>query len=220
MHFGLYAFDLFETIYEEAWDNGSCPALQEAYPSKDEFRKDILRLIIEHNIHGVDIDPRAVQIAGLSLWLRAQKTWRDTPAAERPRVRRSNIVCAEPMPGSPKMLEEFVATLAPPLLGELVKTVFDKMHLAGEAGSLLKIEEEIRTAIDIARKEWLKHQDDLFTRKDGSQEEFFETAEQQVIDALRAYAEQADADSTSAASSPTMPPAASPSSTSAANAMT
>jgi hypothetical protein len=197
MHFGLYAFDLFETIYEEAWDNGSCPNLQGIYASKDEFLKDIPRLIIEHNIHGIDIDPRAVQIAGLSLWLRAQKAWQQqkVPAADRPCIRRSNIVCAEPMPGSPEMLEEFIATLAPLLLGELVKTVFQKMQLAGEAGSLLKIEEEIRTAIDTARKEWLKQQDDLLTRKDGSQEEFFATAEQQVIDALRAYAEQADADS-------------------------
>jgi hypothetical protein len=197
MHFGLYAFDLFETIYEETWDNGSCPALHEAYASKDEFLKDVPRLIIEHNIHGIDIDPRAAQIAGLSLWLRAQKAWQQlkVPAADRPRVRRSNIVCAEPMPGSPEMLEAFVATLKPELLGELVKTVFDKMQLAGEAGSLLKIEEEIRTAIDTARKEWLKQQDDLLTRKDGGQEEFFDTAEQQVIDALRAYAEQADADS-------------------------
>lgn len=197
MHFGLYAFDLFETIYEEAWDNGSCPALQEAYASVDEFLKEVPRLIIEHNIHGVDIDPRATQIAALSLWLRAQKSWQQqkVPAADRPRVRRSNIVCAEPMPGSPEMLEEFVATLKPGLLGELVKTVFDKMRLAGEAGSLLKIEEEIRTAIDTARKEWLKQQSDLLTRKDGSQEEFFETAEQQVINALRAYAEQTETDS-------------------------
>lgn len=197
MHFGLYAFDLFETIYEEAWDNGSCPALQEAYASKEDFIRDVPRLIIEHNIHGIDIDPRATQIAALSLWLRAQKAWQQqkVPAANRPRVRRSNIVCAEPMPGSPEMLEEFVATLKPDLLGELVKTVFDKMQLAGEAGSLLKIEEEIRTAIETARKEWLKQQNDLLTRKDGSQEEFFDTAEQQVIDALRAYAEQADSDS-------------------------
>jgi hypothetical protein len=197
MHFGLYAFDLFEVIYGEAWDNGSCPALQETYPSKEEFLKDVPRLIIEHNIHGVDIDPRAAQIAGLSLWLRAQKAWENQriKPADRPQVRRSNIVCAEPMPGSPERLEEFSASLDPPLLGELVKTVFDKMKLAGEAGSLLKIEEEILTAIDAARKEWLKQQDDLLTRKDGSQKEFFDTAEEQVIDALRAYAEQADADS-------------------------
>ncbi|SDL24315.1 hypothetical protein SAMN05660860_00131 [Geoalkalibacter ferrihydriticus] len=197
MHFGLYAFDLFETIYEEAWDNGFCPALQITYVSKEDFLKDVPRLIIEHNINGIDIDPRAVQIAGLSLWLRAQKAWqaRNVNPVDRPRVRRSNIVCAEPMPGSPEMLQDFVTTLDPPLIGELVKTVFDKMQLAGEAGSLLKIEEEIRTAIDRARREWLKQQGDLFTRMDSSQEEFFNPAEQQVIDALRAYAEQADAGS-------------------------
>ena len=146
MHFGLYAFDLFEAIYKEAWDKSLCPALQEAYPEKADYLRDVPRLIIEHDIHGVDIDPRAVQIAGLSLWLRAQKSWKDAPAAERPRVRRSNIVCAEPMPGSDAMLEDFVQTLDPPLLGELVKTVFDKMGLAGEAGTLLKIEEEIDIA--------------------------------------------------------------------------
>ena len=225
MHFGLYAFDLFETIYEEAWDIGSCPSLQEAYASKSEFLRDIPRLIIEHNIHGIDIDPRATQIAGLSLWLRAQKAWQqqEVSAADRPRVRRSNIVCAEPMPGSSEMLEKFVATLDPPLLGELVKTVFEKMQLAGEAGSLLKIEEEILAAIDTAKKAWEKlgaSDRDLFsieelnkTLRSGAQQEltgfekslvkdtrplhtdFFTTAEQNVINALRTYAEQADADS-------------------------
>ena len=208
MHFGLYAFDLFETIYEEAWEleevgtavpsrpSGLAP-LHDTYESKEAFLRDVPRLVIEHNIHGIDIDPRAVQIAGLALWLRAQKAWqaRGVKPADRPCVRRSNIVCAEPMPGSPELLDNFIATLNPPLLGELVKTVFEKMQLASEAGSLLKIEEEIRTAIDTARQEWLKQQGDLFSRKDGSQEAFFDTAEQQVIDALRAYAEQADTDS-------------------------
>ena len=145
MHFGLYAFDLFEVIYEEAWDLGSGVYFAADYPDKDAFLREVPRLIIEHNIHGIDIDPRAVQIAGLSLWLRAQKSWQAqrVPAAERPRIIRSNIVCAEPMPGSPEMLKEFTATLHPPLLGQLVEKVFDQMQLAGEAGSLLKIEEEI-----------------------------------------------------------------------------
>ena len=221
MHFGLYAFDLFEVIYEESWDNGLCPALQEAYGKKADYLRDVPRLIIEHNIHGVDIDPRAVQIAGLSLWLRAQKTWKDTPAAARPRVRRSNIVCAEPMPGSDAMLEDFVQTLDPPLLGELVKTVFDKMQLAGEAGTLLKIEEEIRTAIDDAKAKWEKlgaAERNLFsaeelnqTLRPGAQQEltgvekaltadhrplatdFFDTAEERIYTALRNYAESAEA---------------------------
>jgi hypothetical protein len=231
MHFGLYAFDLFETIYEEAWEleevetavfsrPSSLRSLHESYNTKDEFLRQIPRLIIEHNIHGVDIDPRAAQIAGLSLWLRAQRAWRvrDIKPTERPRVRRSNIVCAEPMPGSPEMLEDFAATLHPPLLGELVKTVFDKMQLAGEAGTLLKIEEEIRDALDSARSSWEKLQrqsPELFStdelnrvtdqpelsnldtalRAPGSQltGDFFDTAEERIYAALRDYAESAEA---------------------------
>jgi len=193
MHFGLYAFDLFEAIYEEAWDKAHCPDLREAYPEKADYLRDIPRLIIEHNIHGVDIDPRAVQIAGLSLWLRAQKTWKDNPASKRPRVRRSNIVCAEPMPGSEAMLEDFALTLDPPLLGELVKTVFDKMQLAGEAGTLIKIEEEIRTAIDTAAQQAEEQRDDLFGRDLATDEDFFDTAEERIYAALRDYAESAEA---------------------------
>jgi hypothetical protein len=89
MHFGLYAFDLLEVIYDEAWEvaRGSDDILKcsEAfapfvafvaqYPDKAAFLREVPRLIIEHNIHGIDIDPRCAQIAGLSLWLRAQRTW-------------------------------------------------------------------------------------------------------------------------------------------------
>ena len=205
MHFGLYAFDIFETIYAEAWDNGTFPALKEAYPTKDEFLKDVPRLIIEHNIHGIDIDPRAVQIAGISLWLHAQKTWQaqGVKPVERPSVRHSNVVCAEPMPGSPDMLEDFIKALDPPLLGELLKIVFNKMQLAGEAGSLLKIEREIRTAIDEAKNDW-KRTDGLLPGFENSSKSagfpflssgFWETAEDRLLGALRTYAEQVDVDS-------------------------
>ena len=66
------------------------------------------KMIIEHNLHGIDIDPRAVQIAALALWLRAQKTWKSLglKAQERPRIARSNIVTAEPMPGEEDMRRE------------------------------------------------------------------------------------------------------------------
>ena len=123
-------------------------------------RRDVPRLIVEHNIHGIDIDPRAVQIAGLSLWLRAQRAWHQAgvKGAERPRISRSNLVCAEPMPGDKEMLREFVEQQFPtrerPAFGFLLETVFDRMTLAGEAGSLLRIEEEIRTAIADAKRIW------------------------------------------------------------------
>ena len=80
------------------------------FPDKPAFLREVPRLIVEHNIHGIDIDPRAAQIAGLSLWLRAQRAWHEASVkpAHRPRITRSNVVCAEPMPGEKELLREFV----------------------------------------------------------------------------------------------------------------
>jgi len=223
MHFGLYAFDLFLKIYEEAWElEGLFDArvfstyfkpLRETYENKEALIRDVPRLIIEHNIHGVDIDPRAVQIAGLSLWLRAQRSWHDqgVKPQDRPRIHKSNVVCAEPMPGEKEMLREFTESIRPRVLGQLVEIIFDKMKLAGEAGSLLKIEEEIEEAVAEAREEFNKEllhrydaKESLFTEflayrqktlfdftdlPDKTQ--FWNDAEQKILNALREYAEQA-----------------------------
>ena len=225
MHFGLYAFDLFEKIYQEAWDlqtagqwqgaaSGKFELLIETYSTKEELLQDIPRLIIENNIHGVDIDPRAVQIAGLSLWLRAQRAWKEQAVkpANRPQIRKSNIVCAEPMPGEKEFLKEFAERLKPKVLGQLVEIIFEKMELAGEAGSLLKVEEEIADAVEQAREEFNK---ELLRRKDEAgnlpgfspkirqrelfdftdlqnKTQFWQTAEEKILRALEDYAEQAE----------------------------
>ena len=225
MHFGLYAFDLFEKIYSEAWDIEAKAgkaiffredeavtrdALNEAYSTKDDFLADVPRLIIEHNIHGIDIDPRAVQIAGLSLWMRAQKSWSDNAIKpnQRPQIQRSNIVCAEPMPGEKFLLKEFTSQIQPRVLGQLVEEIFDKMQLAGEAGSLLKIEEEIQGAIEEARSQKdeniLEVQGGLFAEnkwevREGKRyynfgdagDEFWGQAEQLILEELERYAELA-----------------------------
>lgn len=276
MHFGLYAFDLYECIYEEAWDlqvlvgsekgNGDSQlsgfggvatgdgfggrdlqrdktisdnerayelALQQlgwsygtdetafrplptAYPSKEAFRRDVPRLIIEHNIHGIDIDPRAVQIAGLSLWLRSQKSWQaqGLKLSERPQIEKSNIVCAEPMPGEERLLDEFLEqhlTDMPEqrLVGQLVRRVFEAMKLAGEAGSLLQIEQEIRKDIEEAKLQWLNRPKSeqlalLTLGAEPQQQElplligeitdefFWERVERETYKALNRYAEQAE----------------------------
>jgi len=145
----------------EAWCFEELPAVsrEEAFA---EFQRQIPRLIIEHNIHGVDIDPRAAQIAGLSLWLRSQKSWQaqGLKPKDRPQIKRSNIVCAEPMPGEEALLSEFIetrlsATAEQQLVGQLVRQVFAAMTLAGEAGSLLQIEREISDDIQAAKQQWL-----------------------------------------------------------------
>ena len=225
MHFGLYAFDLFERIYEEAWEieaqqgadgfvrTEGLESLHESYPDKDAFLRDVPRLIIERNIHGIDIDPRAVQIAGLSLWLRAQRSWQmqNVKALDRPQIQRSNIVCAEPMPGEAEMLDEFTEQLQPKVLGQLVKIIFEKMKLAGEAGSLLKIEEEIKEAVSTAHEAYRKYLMDqqkdsgylpgMAPKREATlfdlvglpeEADFWNSVEERVISALRNYSERAE----------------------------
>src|SRR6266404_1673127 len=101
-HFLLYSFDLLLAIYEEAWSAGETDTrseatgrtLREDYPDLAELRRAAPRLIVEHNLYGVDIDPRCAQIAALALWLRAQRVWKDlgVTASNRPRVQRTHIV--------------------------------------------------------------------------------------------------------------------------------
>ena len=209
-HFLLYCFDLLFAIYEEAYaDPELGPALQNHYPKLEDLTRELPRLILAHNLHGIDIDLRASQIAALALWLRCQRAYQEMGLKkDRPEIKRSNFVCAEPMPGEEQLLKEFVGQIEPKLLGQVAEVVFDKMKLAGEAGSLLKIEEEIKDAVAQARKEWLAGpisvQQTLFDndkpvvkqqRFDFSgitDAQFFEQAEGKVVDALRNYAKKAD----------------------------
>ncbi|MGO8896937.1 MAG: BREX-1 system adenine-specific DNA-methyltransferase PglX [Isosphaeraceae bacterium] len=208
-HFLLYCFALLLVIYEEAYDDADLePALKADYPTKDDLRRAVPGLILRHNLHGIDIDLRCTQIAALALWLRCQRAYQEMGLKkDRPRITKSNIVCAEPMPGEGHILREFVTQIEPRLLGQLVEVVFDKMKLAGEAGSLLKIEEEIRDAVSEARRQWrigpVATQMRLFGEQETVQQQqrfdlsgitdaqFFEQAEAKVVNALRSYAEQA-----------------------------
>ena len=219
-HFLLYAFDLLERMYEEAWQDADSPkseasghALREEFETLDDLRHALPKLIIEYNLHGIDIDPRAVQIAALALWLRAQKGWANLSLkpADRPRIDRTNIVTAEPMPGEEDLRREFTAELSPRVLGQLVDVAFDRMKLAGDAGSLLKIEEEIKDAVAEARKQWLegskpqqqllfhdmsdrrpKQQELRFDFEGVTDERFWERAEGRILETLKEYAEQVD----------------------------
>ncbi len=83
-HFLLYAFDLLITIYEEAHADPDSPpfeatgtTLASDYPDLEALRAAIPGLVLAHNLYGVDIDPRCVQIAQLALWMRAQRVYGD-----------------------------------------------------------------------------------------------------------------------------------------------
>lgn len=174
MHFGLYAFDVLEKIYEEAWNlegtNGpeylsresSMEPLHQRFKNKDEFLKHIPKMIIENNIHGIDIDSRAAQIAQLAIWLRAQKSWNEQSVnySDRPKISKSNIVTAEPIYITEELREYTKSLLGDnyvtfeqleeelflaPMLGSLV--VFDKLNsIVAVEDKLFSISKKIQLA--------------------------------------------------------------------------
>jgi hypothetical protein len=154
-HFLLYAFDLLLAIYEEAYGDQESPkseatgrTLAEDYPTLDALRKAVPGLALAHNLHGVDIDPRCTQIAQLALWMRVQRAYRDLSLArvDRPRIRRSNIVTAEPLVADDQITQEFVARLGDAELGQVFTALVAKLNLAGDLGLLLPIETFVRQA--------------------------------------------------------------------------
>ena len=214
-HFLLYCFILLLFMYEEAWADGTAPEsvatggnLRHDYPSLGELRKAAPELILLHNLHGVDIDPRCAQIAQLALWMRAQRAFKEAgvPRADRPIIRRANIVIAEPMPGDPKLVEEFAATLRPAIIGNLFKEIVSEMRLAGEMGPLLQIEQKLAISIERARTaftEQQKHGERFLpglapikrqTEIDLSgidNSTFFEKAEEQIFASLKKFVSDA-----------------------------
>ena len=165
-HFLLYAFGILEAMYRDAWSNELAAedaaelSLSDAYPTEGELDLAIPTLILERNLFGIEIDSRAAQIAALVLWLRAQRSWRDAGigASERPRIRRTGIVVAEPMPGNQDMIDEFAGRLDPPLLGILFRHIVNSMTLAGEMGYLLRAEAELESEIACARDAFVTQQ--------------------------------------------------------------
>jgi hypothetical protein len=224
-HFLLYGFDLLAGdpsrglagIYLEAWRAEEQPpsqatghSLRHDYPTEDALLRAVPELILRHNLHGVDIDPRAAQIAALALWMRAQRGFQEAgvPAAERPPIRRTNVVTAEPMPGDQLLVLEFSTGLEPRLLGELFQQMVEAMQLAGELGSLLRIDRALERAVGEARRQFVAEEQlqlpgferparqlgfDLSGISDAS---FFDSAEERIVAALAAYAAQAPASMT------------------------
>jgi hypothetical protein len=209
-HFLLYSFDLLEQMYREAWEHSLAAAgrvegsLRDAFATQEELDRALPRLIIENNLHGVEIDPRAAQIAALALWLRAQRAWRGAAIAadDRPAINRTGVVIAEPMPGDADMLSEFASRLDPPLLQTLFDQIVTSMSLAGEMGTLLRPEAALADGLSRARAEFVSQRVrpqvlpgfdmpsaqgelDLSGVDDDT---FFIEAEQRLIDALHDYA--------------------------------
>ena len=201
MHFGLYAFDLFADIYREAWDweqinrPGSLDVstqptvdfkpLSHTYGDIGEFLRDVPRLIIEHNIYGVDIDPRAAQIASLALWLRAQRAWHEAgvKANDRPLIGRGHVLAAVAPPAERELRKQF-SELLDSLDAELFEKTLQLLTGLPELGVLLPVEMELPHLI---RQVFGEH-GKLFKEVDTEQ---WQRAEDRLRNALTNFAQAA-----------------------------
>ena len=246
MHFGLYAFDLFETIYAEYWDLSEAFTAEEErftteeerftteeerftteeerftteeerfttedtedtekkrrenflfsvssvssvvkidYGTREAFLRDVPRLIIEHNIYGVDIDPRAAQIASLALWLRAQRAWHEAGvrAKDRPSIGRGHVVAAVAPPAEPDLRQQLTATLNR-RDAELFEKTLQLLKGLPELGVLLRAERELP---DLIRQVYVGKGNDLLA---ALEQEQWQRAEARLREALTGFAQAA-----------------------------
>lgn len=133
-HFHLEAFDLFHAMYvEEAASEGLSLTPRE-----------ICAAILNHNLYGIDIDGRAVQIATAALWMKAKACAPDLQSGDLTAFHEHLVATNLRLPKERDHLELFLkkhpedAQLRPAL-----EAVFQGLENADELGTLLQIEEPV-----------------------------------------------------------------------------
>ena len=156
MHFGQYAFGLFHQMYLDEIENAGQPGWPAA-PSIREPR-DIPAAILENNLFGIDIDPRAIQISALSLMLTAKEAaLRNGHSPLDVRIRRTNLVVANAVDlGKDRLnalLDRFGRHNGIAAIRErLFKTIWENLRHVGELGSLVQMREGVSKVLD----EWVE----------------------------------------------------------------
>lgn len=152
MHFGQYAFGLFHRMYLDEIEHAG----QDGWPAEPSVTEpaDIPAAILENNLFGVDIDPRAIQIASLSLLLTAREAaLRHGFSPLDVQVKRTNVVVANAVDlGADRLraLGEGVGSRAgsPALRARLFETLWDNLRHLGELGSLVQVREGVTRVLD------------------------------------------------------------------------
>jgi hypothetical protein len=158
MHFGQYAFGLFHQMYVDEIEHAGEPGWP-VEPSVTDPR-DIPTAIVENNLFGIDIDPRAIQIASLSLLLTAKEsasTHGYSPLDVH--IRRTNLVVAQAVNLGKERLRDLVEkTLSrqgakdgrvSDLEQRLFDALWDNLQFVGELGSLVQVREGVGQVLEV-----------------------------------------------------------------------
>ncbi|HIE15256.1 TPA: BREX-1 system adenine-specific DNA-methyltransferase PglX, partial [Candidatus Bathyarchaeota archaeon] len=119
-HFLVYAFEILYRMYLE----------DEPKTNLEEIPK----LILENNLFGIDIDLRAVQLAALSLYLKAKEY---NPNVK---IKRMNLVCADARITDGDLQKKFISLFEHDVdLQRIFVKLFDELKYTYDVGSLLKV---------------------------------------------------------------------------------
>ena len=193
MHFGLVAFELFVEMYKEEMTHVGEPGWPEKTPV--ECEDDISAAVIARNIHGIDIDLRAVQLSALTLFLKAKTI---NPQAH---LKESRLACADIHMLDGDRLGQFLFQMGldkRPIYGRVLRTLQERLKDAEQLGSLLRLEEEIRVLIEQEQERYEREgrRPDLFGwskeqfETEAGRQEFWEILEVQIGQALDAFARE------------------------------
>jgi hypothetical protein len=180
-------------MYREEMANAGKPGWPQNPPLDD--TEQIPVAIVAHNIHGIDIDLRAVQLSALTLYLKAKTL---NPKAT---LRESRLACADIHMLDGNRLQEFLAQAGlqeRPIYGRVLTALQNRLKDAEQLGSLLRIDEEIRALVEQERQryEWEGRQlgfpgwSQAQFETEAGRREFWEILEIQIGQALDAFARE------------------------------
>lgn len=161
-NFMLYAFDFFYELYIDRIENYD----------EDYDKKEIPKLIIEKNLHGIDLDNRAVQLAQLGLFIKAKKKRRTIGELS------YNVVSSDfylPDYGSVKHIFTEGNNLDRKQQ-ELIEEVWADLQQAYKFGSLIRLDEKLKSRINEAQEKIDAGEFTLFTSAFLREEETFSTS--------------------------------------------
>lgn len=171
-NFLLYAFDFFYELYIDQIENYGA----------DYEESDIPKLIIEKNLHGIDLDDRAIQLAQLGLFIKAKKKRSSIGEIN------YNVVSSDfylPEYDRVRQIFEQGNTLDKNQK-ELIEKVWSDLQNAYKFGSLVKIDEQIQEQLRAVEE---RAHDDLFAAADlAEHQSFAETFFKNLSEAVEQYA--------------------------------
>jgi hypothetical protein len=153
MHMGQYAFGLLYEMYLEEIDRVG----EQGWPDEPSAsHNDIPTAILANNLHGIDIDPRAIQIAALTLMLTMKEQAKLHGLDPRDvRVKKMNLVCANAVDLGIEHMNEFIKGLDPAVFGgteslrRAVHAIWTNLKHVAELGSLVQVGEEVERALSM-----------------------------------------------------------------------